>query len=172
MQWIISSRRQVPENFLLTLHPTCHFNLVQSSSVIHMATPAWSAATKDEQKHAKLFFRIPKNAKRILFPNRRDSIWEMLQFELPPITSSYSESPKYTEFFSDQLPSIPTPDFLQKLRKLPLPNATAIQQLNTLSREHWMNGAESVRYIYLTGEETLFPLWVVLFWTVVLTTYY
>lgn len=137
-----------------------------------MTTRSWSTATKNEQKCAKSLFRIPQNIKRVLFPDRHHSIWQMLNFAFPPITSIHSASPNYTQFFCHETPFEMTPDLLHKLRTLPLPNSTAIKQLNTLSREHWMNGAKSVLYVHTSGEETRFPLWVISYWTVVLTTYH
>ncbi|KAJ3787771.1 hypothetical protein GGU10DRAFT_414740 [Lentinula aff. detonsa] len=129
-----------------------------------MTTSTWSTATKDEQKCATIVFRIPPQAKRTLFPSRRGSIWDLLEFELPSSTPSLPPPTDYNQFFSSLTPSDLSPDLLDKLWKLPLPAVQAIQQLNNLSREHWMKGAKSVLYSHVTGEETLFPLWVISYW--------
>ncbi|KAJ3998795.1 hypothetical protein F5050DRAFT_1710275 [Lentinula boryana] len=130
----------------------------------------WANATPCERAVAKSTFFIPKPAKRILFPTQKMSMWNMLKFEHPPITSTHPDSiQNLNDFFSLEPPRSDTTEVIEKLQKLPLPNHLLIQRLNIYSRDCWMNGTLSVRYAHIPGEEMCFPLWVVSYWHALLT---
>lgn len=130
----------------------------------------WATATPYERSIAKSIFFIPKPAKWALFPTRTMSMWDMLKFEHPPITSTHPDSiHNLDNFFSLEPPHPNTTEVIKKLHALPLPDRLLIQRLNIYSRDCWMNGAVSVRYAHIPGEEMCFPLWVVSYCDALLT---
>ncbi|THU83253.1 hypothetical protein K435DRAFT_871477 [Dendrothele bispora CBS 962.96] len=120
---------------------------------------------KVDQQKAKAAFRIPKHAKKILFPPPHGSIWDTLKFNMPTISSSHRSPPDLSHFFSSNESMDINDTTLLQLQKLPIPPSLTVQQLESFSCEQWLAGARSILYAHSPGNQTHFPLWILSFWS-------
>ncbi|THU81985.1 hypothetical protein K435DRAFT_808634 [Dendrothele bispora CBS 962.96] len=75
----------------------------------------------------------------------------------------------HENYFSTLTSPTAIKELIPKLKKLPIPNPATVHSLQTYSRTAWKNGNKSVVYAHLPTEPTLFPLWVISWWSVLLT---
>ncbi|THU84607.1 hypothetical protein K435DRAFT_687182, partial [Dendrothele bispora CBS 962.96] len=130
----------------------------------------WTDASREERRRAKAAFRIPKNVKQTLLPPSSGSLWDMLKFKSPLITSSRTSTAlDLSNFFTASEPTDIDNEALSQLRKLPLPSPRTVHQLESASREKWLNGLCSVVYAHSSGPKTCYPLWIISFWSLTVT---
>jgi hypothetical protein len=110
----------------------------------------------------KKFLMIPNEVHSTLLPHEHLSLYELADFKLPSQNTPVIEDAVY---LSDQEPSEVSEAMLQKLRYLPIPDATTIQMLVKTSSVGCANGAWSLHYGHLSTETTTaFPIWIVTLW--------
>ena len=105
---------------------------------------------------------VPTEVYSTLLPHERLSLYELADFKLPTQKVPTNNDAVY---LSNEEPSDLSEAMLQKLRYLPIPDATTIQLLVKASSFACANGARSLHYGHLSTETTTaFPIWVVTLW--------
>ncbi|THU75240.1 hypothetical protein K435DRAFT_881278 [Dendrothele bispora CBS 962.96] len=81
-----------------------------------------------------------------------------------PTSSTLQGTTDLSTFFSSEQSTETFENLLSRLENLPLSKPDTIRKLTTYSREAFIIGARSVLYAHLSGETTLFPLWIISWW--------
>lgn len=111
------------------------------------------------QGYVREQLRVPEIHLELLL-NTQMSILDFIQTKLPPIhqdTASYS-IPGDHAFFRQEDPC----NDIQVLAQATIPPRAIVVGLVELSKQHWLDGAESV---CIPGESALLPIWSLSFWT-------
>lgn len=138
---------------------------MESPAVNNPSDPIWRG-------HGHKFGNVPSNVQEyiqgqlkmsevhstILLPNPRLSVLDFINCPLPPLSGNKSyRVPTNHSFFSHD----DDPGDIHLLSTIPVPPPGIIKILLSLTKQHWLDGAQSIR---LPGQETLFPLWAPFFW--------
>jgi len=95
-------------------------------------------------------------------------IQKMLAFALA-IQGTTVNSIDPMNFFSCNAPELITEASLTHLQSLPMPTPLMVGQLVRLQGQAWLDGFQSIRYMYLSDAVTShFPFWLVSFWAAAL----
>ncbi|KAJ7216034.1 hypothetical protein GGX14DRAFT_607212 [Mycena pura] len=92
------------------------------------------------------------------------SIAKTLEFPMP-LECTPSDSPHSFQYFSMAAPDIMDKNMtVQRLRRLPIPEAKVIRKLAQHSRQAWLDRYQSVMYSHLGGVVAHYPLWFISVW--------
>ncbi|KAJ6632260.1 hypothetical protein B0H10DRAFT_1770791, partial [Mycena sp. CBHHK59/15] len=117
---------------------------------------------------AKEVFSISQEIHYDLLPSPMISIAKMLEFTVP-LEFVPNGAPQPAQYFSKAAPDILDQNIVNRLRRLPIPEAKVIRKLVERSRQAWLDGYQSVIYSHLSGSVvTHFPLWVLTYWNAIL----
>ncbi|KAJ6628173.1 hypothetical protein B0H10DRAFT_2209841 [Mycena sp. CBHHK59/15] len=123
-----------------------------------------ASAPPQIHKIAKENFEIPQSIHYDIIPSPMMSIAKALEFPMP-LKCTPNDSPQPFQYFSMAAPDIMDKNTtIQRLRRLPIPEAKVIRKLAQHSQQAWLDGYQSVMYSHLGGVVAHYPLWLISIW--------
>ncbi|KAG2157541.1 hypothetical protein DEU56DRAFT_906175 [Suillus clintonianus] len=105
---------------------------------------------------------IPDIAKKLLLPDIKLSVLDLLSFKFPKISVLNKTFPS-TSFFSPALPNLN--DHFTRLQDMPVLAAPVVRMLAEDTLQHLSNRAQSIQCPHVAGSiERQLPIWVLSYW--------